>query len=110
MNYPTIAKIKEIKQESAEIKTFLFDYPKKTIPGQFFMIWIPGVDEVPMSVSYITKKIKGFTFRNVGEATDKLCRLQTGDKIGVRGPYGNGFRINGIYLTEFSLNDDGQSS
>ena len=48
-----------------------------------------------MSVSYIDKNLKGFTFRNVGEATDALFKLKDGDKIGIKGPYGNGFKIKG---------------
>ena len=59
------------------------------------MIWIPGVDEIPMSVSYITKNVKGITFRKVGDATKALFNLKEGDKIGIRGPYGNGFKFNG---------------
>ena len=95
MNYPTITKIKEVKLENSEVKTFLFEYPAITIPGQFFMIWIPGVDEIPMSVSYIDKKIKGITFKKVGDATNAMFELKEEDKIGIRGPYGNGFKLNG---------------
>ncbi|MDH7517346.1 MAG: dihydroorotate dehydrogenase electron transfer subunit [Candidatus Thermoplasmatota archaeon] len=95
MNGPMIKSIVESRIEAKNIKTILFEYPNKMIPGQFFMIWIPGVDEIPMSVSYIDKKIKGITFKKVGEATDALFKLKKGDKIGVRGPYGNGFKVNG---------------
>ena len=95
MNIPKITNITETKTENKDVKTFTFEYPKRIIPGQFFMIWIPGVDEIPMSVSYIDKDIKGITFRKVGEATNALFDLGRGDKIGIRGPYGNGFKING---------------
>jgi len=95
MNIPRIAKITETKTENKDVKTFTFKYPKRIIPGQFFMIWIPGVDEIPMSVSYIDQDVKGITFRKVGEATNALFNLGKGDKIGIRGPYGNGFKING---------------
>jgi len=95
MNIPKITNITETKTENKDVKTFTFEYPKRIIPGQFFMIWIPGVDEIPMSVSYIEKDIKGITFRKVGEATNALFDLGRGDKIGIRGPYGNGFKING---------------
>ena len=98
MNYPTITKITGAEAENKDVKTLLFDYPKKTIPGQFFMIWIPDVDEIPMSVSYIHEKTKSITFRRVGEATNALFNLKKGDKIGVRGPYGNGFQIKGDRL------------
>lgn len=95
MNGPMIENITESKTEAKDIKTIFFEYPGKVVPGQFFMIWIPDVDEIPMSVSYIDNKIKGITFRKIGAATDALFKLKKGDKIGVRGPYGNGFKING---------------
>jgi dihydroorotate dehydrogenase electron transfer subunit len=95
MNYPKVLEILETRNETSEIKTILFDYPENINPGQFFMIWIPNVDEIPMSVSYIDKKIKGITFKKVGDATKALFNLKVGDKIGVRGPYGNGFEIKG---------------
>lgn len=98
MNQPTITPILKTIKETHDTKTFHFLYPKHTKPGQFFMIWIPGVDEIPMSVSYINKDIKGITFRQVGDATSALFSLKTGDKIGVRGPYGNGFSLRGTHI------------
>lgn len=95
MNYPKVLQIIETKKENSDIKTIKFEYTEDTTPGQFFMVWIPRVDEIPMSVSYIDKKVKGITFKRVGEATDALFELKEGDKIGIRGPYGNGFKIDG---------------
>lgn len=95
MNSPVIKEIVQVIKDNNKVKTILFDYTEDIKPGQFFMIWIPGVDEIPMSVSYISKVTKGFTFRDVGEATNALLNLKIGDKIGIRGPYGNGFRIKG---------------
>jgi dihydroorotate dehydrogenase electron transfer subunit len=62
------------------------------------MIWIPGVDEIPMSVSLIHGSEKGITFRKIGEATTALYDLKKGENIGVRGPYGQGFTIQGKHL------------
>jgi len=95
MNYPKITKIIKIKDETINVKTIMFEYSGIIKPGQFFMLWIPGVDEIPMSVSYIEKDVKGITFKKVGDATKALFELNEGDKIGVRGPYGNGFKIEG---------------
>jgi dihydroorotate dehydrogenase electron transfer subunit len=95
MNYPLITKIIEIKNENNNVKTIMFRCNNKITPGQFYMIWIPGVDEIPMSVSYINKNIKGITFKKIGEATTALFNLKKGDKIGVRGPYGKGFKVDG---------------
>jgi dihydroorotate dehydrogenase electron transfer subunit len=59
------------------------------------MVWIPGIDEVPMSLSMHQKEPfkLGISVQNVGEATGALCSLKPGDKIGIRGPYGNGFSL-----------------
>lgn len=95
MNYPKITKIIKIKDETINVKTIMFEYSGNIKPGQFFMLWIPGIDEIPMSVSYIEKDVKGITFKKVGDATKALFKLNEGDKIGVRGPYGNGFKIKG---------------
>lgn len=98
MDTPTIQKIIECVDETKDIKSFIFSYDKKTVPGQFFMIWIPGVDEIPMSVSYITETKKGITFRRIGDATNALFSLQKGDTLGIRGPYGHGFEYSGDNL------------
>lgn len=73
-------------------KTLFFSHEdfRKARPGQFIMVWIPGVDEIPMSLSHIGEK-QAITFKKVGEATEALYNAGIGDKIGVRGPYGKGF-------------------
>ena len=93
MKYPRIKEIIDIQRENNNIKTIFFENKELTKPGQFFMVWIPNVDEIPMSVSYIRKNLSAITFRNVGDATNKLFNYKIGDKIGIRGPYGNGFKI-----------------
>jgi dihydroorotate dehydrogenase electron transfer subunit len=98
MNIPTITTILTSTTEATNVKTITFRYPGPVLPGQFFMIWIPGVDEIPMSVSQITKNVKGITFRNIGDATQALYQLKKGDQIGIRGPYGNGFTLTGKRL------------
>lgn len=95
MNTPKITTIIEAINEAKDTKTFKFEYLGEINPGQFFMVWIPDVDEIPMSASYINKDLKGITFRKVGDATNALFDLKEGDKIGIRGPYGNGFKIDG---------------
>ena len=93
MNIPKITKILEVKNETKDVKTITFRYPKDAKPGQFFMIWIPDVDEIPMSISHIDKDIKAVTFRKVGEATSALYKLKKGEQLGVRGPNGNEFQL-----------------
>jgi len=80
--------------EVPAVKTIRFDAPMTAAPGQFMMIWVPGVDEFPMSVSYVGDNF-GFTYQILGEGTKALAAKKPGDKIGVRGPYGRGFSVRG---------------
>jgi len=89
-----ICKIINVVGETPQHKTFFFDAEINATPGQFLMVWVPGVDEVPMSLSYVGKEA-GITVEKVGEATEALHRMKEGDKIGLRGPYGKGFKILG---------------
>lgn len=95
MNNPRITTIRSMKQETPTVTTITFPDTSPIIPGQFYMIWIPGVDEIPMSVSVISGRFKGITFRKVGDATTALATMKKGDRIGLRGPYGNGFSLKG---------------
>jgi len=82
--------------ESPTVKTFTFQdkFCAKAEPGQFVMVWIPGVDEVPMSLSTIRPNgCTSITAAEVGEATKALLQRKEGDILGVRGPYGNGFAL-----------------
>jgi dihydroorotate dehydrogenase electron transfer subunit len=38
-------------QETPTIRTFRFDRKFPFRPGQFVMVWVPGVDEIPMALS-----------------------------------------------------------
>ena len=84
---PVPVTIVRVKNETPTIKTFFFDRQFPFQPGQFVMVWVPGVDEVPMALS---SEIS-ITVQKVGDATAALFSLKTGDKIGIRGPFGNGF-------------------
>jgi dihydroorotate dehydrogenase electron transfer subunit len=64
------------------------------VPGQFVMVWVPGVDEFPMSVSYPGARF-GITYQVLGDGTKALAMRKRGDVIGIRGPYGKGFQLSG---------------
>lgn len=94
INYPRMLEIRRIREESAEVKSFIFKDAQcaKAKPGQFVMVWIPGVDEVPMSLSFIgPRDLAGITALKLGEATAALHQKKRGEIIGIRGPYGNPF-------------------
>jgi len=64
-------------------------------PGQSVMVSIPGVGEVPISVSSSPTRRSSFELvvRAVGKVTGAMHRLEAGDKIGIKGPFGKGFPI-----------------
>lgn len=59
--------------------------------GQFNMLYIFGVGEVPISISGDPTKPRKLihTTRAVGVVTSAMRRLKRGDMLGVRGPFGN---------------------
>ncbi|NIR87730.1 dihydroorotate dehydrogenase electron transfer subunit [Candidatus Bathyarchaeota archaeon] len=96
MNRPRIVRIQEIREENPTVKTFVFQdkHCAEAEPGQFVMVWIPRVDEVPMSLSSINSDgLSSITVAEVGEATQALHQRKVGDILGIRGPYGNGFAL-----------------
>jgi dihydroorotate dehydrogenase electron transfer subunit len=94
-NMITTVRVDRIKQECLDVKTLYFNVKlQKPKPGQFLMVWIPGIDEIPMSVSGWNKNNEwSITVKNVGECTENLSNIKTGDYIGIRGPLGNHFTI-----------------
>lgn len=64
-------------------------------PGQFNMLYLHGVGEVPISIVSDPKdeQILDHTIRTVGRVTYGLNRLQQGDRIGIRGPFGRGWPL-----------------
>jgi dihydroorotate dehydrogenase electron transfer subunit len=90
---PKMLKIEKIVDECDKVKTFYFNHKLCSKPGQFVIVWLPGVDEKPMSVSYQDEKMFGITVLCVGPFTEKMHKLKEGDLIGIRGPYGNFFNL-----------------
>jgi sulfhydrogenase subunit gamma (sulfur reductase) len=62
-------------------------------PGQFIMVSLLGIGEVPISVCSSPARRNSFDLcvRAVGKVTRSLHKLKTGDEIDIRGPYGKGF-------------------
>lgn len=61
------------------------------LPGQFNMLYLPGVGEVAISISADprTRDRWAHTIRVAGNVTQALSKLQPGATLGLRGPYGN---------------------
>ncbi|HSJ70772.1 MAG TPA: FAD/NAD(P)-binding protein [Acidimicrobiia bacterium] len=66
-------------------------------PGQFTMMYVYGVGEVPISIAGnpATPETLVHTVRAVGAVTNAICALERGETIGIRGPYGTHWPIEG---------------
>lgn len=98
---PILLPIVKIDQENPHVKTFWFEYPLSSDPGQFVMLWIPGVDQKPFSIAYDDEKMFGLTVFAVGPLSNALFEMKVGDRVGITGPFGNSFSIlqNTHYIT-----------
>lgn len=90
---PRAFKVSKVRQENYRVKTLYFDAPLPCKPGQFVMVWVPGVNERPLSV-YRDDPL-AISIANVGDYSAKLFAMKPGDQVGVRGPYGNAFELKG---------------
>ncbi|MGV3024224.1 anaerobic sulfite reductase subunit AsrB [Clostridium thermobutyricum] len=73
--------------------TFRMEFKGEVKPGQFFEVSIPKFGEAPISVSGIGENFVDLTIRKVGKVTNEVFNNYVGDKLFMRGPYGNGFDI-----------------
>lgn len=91
---PQLSTIKEVIKHTDLEYTFRMSYKGVVKPGQFFEISIPKFGEAPISVSGIGEDTVDFTIRRVGKVTNEVFENYVGDKLFIRGPYGNGFDVN----------------
>lgn len=98
VNMHRTTRVLSVRTESSNVKTFTFKDLRciKAKPGQFLMLWVPGVDEIPLSILNVDEEgVVSVAVKKVGEATEAFHRRKTGDFIGVRGPFGNSFSLKG---------------
>lgn len=81
------ATIENIIEHSETMRSFVLDELFYSKPGQFAMVWLPGIDEKPISLS----RQNTITVKQVGPWTKKLFEKSEGQYLDIRGPYGNGF-------------------
>src|SRR3989338_886338 len=86
---PKIYIIDRVVKESDHTKTIFIKDKIDLKHGQFVMMWIPGVDEKPYAISYYNKKEFGITSHAIGSFSKAFDHLKKGDKVGIRGLYGN---------------------
>jgi NAD(P)H-flavin reductase len=95
--------IDDLVHEADGVATYRLTYPDGTdvnsyhfTPGQFNMLYLPGVGESAISMSGDAAEANGWvhTVRVAGNVTKTLAQLRRGDTLGLRGPFGTGWPIN----------------
>lgn len=90
---PFPSKILEVIEHTDIEYTFRMEFEGEVKPGQFFEVSIPRYGEAPISVSGIGENFVDLTIRKVGKVTNEIFKNYVGDKLFMRGPYGNGFDV-----------------
>ncbi|MCQ9206152.1 MAG: anaerobic sulfite reductase subunit AsrB [Omnitrophica bacterium] len=87
------AEVLGVRKHTPTEWSFSLRLETETIPGQFVMVSLPGVGEVPISISGYNPNSIELTIRDVGKVTREVCKISPGDHLYIRGPYGNGFPL-----------------
>lgn len=96
---PRPFRIERVIRETIDTWTFhlraLDGGPFSFLPGQFNMIYVWGVGEVPISISGDPAHTAQLThtIRAVGNVTTAMKKLRKGDVVGIRGPYGTAWPV-----------------
>lgn len=93
---PKIATITKIEKETFNINTYWFEVEGGSFqfePGQFCIVGVPGVGESTFSIANSPTRNEHImlSIMRTGAVTEKIHELKVGDKVTIRGPYGNGF-------------------
>lgn len=88
---PVTFPIIHIQQQTESVRTLTFDFSWGAKPGQFVMAWLPGYDEVPLSIAFDDGHQTKITFFEIGDFTQQLAQYKVGDLVGFRGPFGTSY-------------------
>ncbi len=97
---PMIGVVTDISIDTPDVKTFRVVTPEggkpfDHMPGQCAMLSIPGVGEAMFSITSSPTNIEymEFSIKKCGCLTDWLHKMEVGQYVTVRGPYGNYFPV-----------------
>lgn len=88
-----VLRISRVEKESEDTRTFTLDYPLNSRPGQFVMLWLPGVGEKPVGISGEKGGKFSVSVCAVGPVSEAINRLKKGDRLGFRGPFGTSYTL-----------------
>ncbi len=96
---PSMARVLRRRRELVDTWTLELEAEEPALlgfaPGQFNMLYLPGVGEVAISVSGDPEGARHLvhTIRAVGKVSAALAALKAGDQLGVRGPFGSSWPV-----------------
>jgi len=90
---PTVVRVRRFRRETTDTFTLTIDLPAgcSFAPGQFHMLYVFGVGEIPISIgggSFERRELIA-TIRAVGAVTTAMSKLRDGAALGLRGPFGS---------------------
>jgi dihydroorotate dehydrogenase electron transfer subunit len=86
---PAALTLSDVSEAGGLTRIFAFESALPAAPGQFVMLWLPGLDEKPFSL--LSDDPLAVAVAAVGPFSRALHLLLPGDKVWVRGPFGHGF-------------------
>lgn len=100
LSYPV--EITGLREETPGVATYNLQFHDKNVaetyrfrPGQFNMLYLPGIGEAAISISSDPERNDGLlhTIRTAGNVTRALARLGEGGSLGLRGPFGSSWPL-----------------
>ncbi|HNY19922.1 MAG TPA: hypothetical protein PLQ28_06380 [Flexilinea sp.] len=85
--------IDRIRHENEMTSSLIMKESLEGEPGQFLLLWLPGVGEKPFSIAGTDPLV--VTVADVGKLTHEIHTLQPGDRVWIRGPFGQGYQAYG---------------
>ena len=98
---PKKCRVLEVKGINERVKLIRVKTKINPKPGQFFEVSLPGIGECPLASCSFNKNYVDILLRDAGGTTSQLFKLEKGDSLYIRGPYGKGFPL--AYLEEKDL-------
>ena len=92
---PTMCKIILKEEECEDTYKFLLKFPyklEKALPGQFVMLWVPGIDEFPLGIAGYEDNILELGIAKMGAGSTAMIEKEVGDYVGIRGIFGKSFK------------------
>lgn len=94
MSYvPEKVKVAGVKKLTGDTVLLRLNRKMRHLPGQFAQLSLLGIGECPVSFCSYSRDYVEFMVRDVGSVTEHICKLNKGDCLWIRGPFGSGFPL-----------------